>query len=759
MADEREKSHHPHGPAGGWGSLKGIASVFKREMSTPAALETLMRQNKAGGYMCSSCAWGKPAHPHTFEFCENGAKSTLWELTGDRCTPAFFEEHTVTELRQWHDYDLEIQGRLTQPLRYDAATDKYGACSWDEAFAGIAAELNALEPKSVIFYASGKAALETSYLYAMFARFYGNNNLPDSSNMCHETTSVGLKKVIGSPVGTCVLEDFEYCDAIFYFGQNPGTNSPRFLHPLQQAVKRGCKIIVFNPVREEGLIRFVNPQNPLEMLTGHGTDLAHMYLQVRPGGDIAALMGLCKHVLAADDAAQATNQPRVLDRDFIDQHTHAFAAFEASARAADWAEIERVSGLSRADLEAAADVYVAAENVIGVYGMGLTQHVHGSQSIGMLVNLLLMRGNIGRQGAGMSPVRGHSNVQGQRTVGISEKPELVPLDKLAQMFDFEPPREKGLTTVDACEGIRDGSVKGFVSLGGNFVRAIPDREVMEPVWREQALTVYIATKLNRSHLVHGRSSWLLPCIARSEEDMQASGPQSVSIEDSFSHIYGSVGKRKPASEHLLSELAIVAGIAKATLPAHPKWRWDDWTGDYRLVRDLIAETYAEEFHDFNARMFEPGGFYRGNPARERIWKTDSGKAEFTDPTVMSALGIGDAPGRFHLITMRSNDQFNTTIYGFSDRLRGLEGSRMILLINSDDMVRQGLKEGDVVSLVGDAGDDVKREVAELTVTPFNLPDGCLGGYYPEMNPLIPLWYHDKASKTPASKGVPVRIRR
>jgi molybdopterin-dependent oxidoreductase alpha subunit len=759
MADEIETTHQYDGPAGGWGSVKGMASVFRREMSTPAALQTLMRQNKSEGYMCSSCAWGKPAHPHKFEFCENGAKSTLWELTSDRCTPGFFDKHTVTELLQWQDFDLEMQGRLTQPLRFDAATDKYVACSWDAAFAGIAAELNALDPRSVVFYASGKAGLETSYLYALFARFYGHNNLPDSSNMCHETTSVGLKKVIGSPVGTCVLEDFEHCDAIFYFGQNPGTNSPRFLHPLQEAVKRGCKIIVFNPVREQGLIRFVNPQNPLEMLTGHGTDLAHMYLQVKPGGDIAALMGICKHVLAADDVAQAAGRPRVLDRDFIDQHTHAFDAFEASARAADWAEIESVSGLTRADLEAAADVYVAAEKVIGVYGMGLTQHVHGSQSIGMLVNLMLMRGNIGRQGAGMSPVRGHSNVQGQRTVGISEKPELVPLDKLAQMFEFEPPREKGLTTVDACEGIRDGSVKGFVSLGGNFVRAIPDREVMEPAWREQALTVYIATKLNRSHLVHGRSSWLLPCIARSESDMQASGEQAVSIEDSFSHIYGSIGKRKPASEHLLSELAIVAGIAKATLPPHPKWRWDEWTGDYRLVRDLIAETYADEFHDFNARMFEPGGFYRGNPAHERIWKTDSGKAEFTNPTVMSALGIGKAPGRFHLITMRSNDQFNTTIYGFSDRLRGLEGSRMILLINPDDMATQGLQEGDVVSLVGDAGDDVKREVTGLTVTSFNLPDGCVGGYYPEMNPLVPLWYHDKASKTPASKGVPVRIRR
>ena len=356
-------------------------------------------------------------------------------------------------------------------------------------------------------------------------------------------------------------------------------------------------------------------------------------------------------------------------------------------------------------------------------------------------------------------MRGHATVQGQRTVGISEKPALVPLDKLAAMFDFEPQRDTGLTTVDACEGIRNGAVQGFVSLGGNFVRAIPDRDVMEPAWRKQALTVYIATKLNRSHLVHGRSSYLLPCLVRAEEDVQATGAQAVSIEDSFSHIHGSIGRRTPASAQLKSELAIVAGIAKATLPPHPKWCWDDWTADYAIVRDLIAETYPDQFHDFNARLFNPGGFYRGNPAHERIWKTDSGRAEFTTPTVMSALGIGDAPGRYHLVTMRSNDQFNTTIYGHSDRLRGLEGSREIVLINPDEMARAGLREGDVVSLIGDAGDDVLREVHGLTVTPFNLPDGCLGGYYPEMNPLIPLWYHDEASKTPASKGVPVRIRR
>jgi len=400
----------------------------------------------------------------------------------------------------------------------------------------------------VVFYASGKASLETSYLYGLFARMYGHNNLPDSSNMCHETTSVGLKKVIGSPVGTCTLEDFEHCDAIFYFGQNPGTNSPRFLHPLQEAVKRGCKIVVFNPVREQGLVRFIDPQNPAQMLTGHTTELAHQYLQVRPGGDIAALMGLCKHVLAVDDARRAEGSAGVLDRDFIDQHTHDFEAFAARARAADWSTIEQASGLARAELEAAAEVYLAAERVIGVYGMGLTQHVHGSQSVAMLVNLLLMRGNIGRPGAGVSPVRGHSNVQGQRTVGITEKPELVPLDRLRQLFDFEPPREQGMTTVEVCKGVCEGTVRAFVSLGGNFVRAIPDRDVMEPAWAGQALTVYIATKLNRSHLVHGRASYLLPCLARSEQDLQAGAAQSVSMEDSFSHIYGSIGRRKPASQ-------------------------------------------------------------------------------------------------------------------------------------------------------------------------------------------------------------------
>ncbi|WP_036136958.1 FdhF/YdeP family oxidoreductase [Luteibacter sp. 9135] len=757
MASGKEQGIQHEGAAGGWGSVSGMSQVLLREKPTPASMDTLLHQNKPHGFMCSSCAWGKPKKPHRFEFCENGAKSTLWELTSDRCTPAFFAEHTVTELLDWADFDLEMQGRLTEPMRYDAATDRYVACSWNEAFEGIGATLKTLDPKSVVFYASGKSALEQSYLYGLTARFYGNNNLPDSSNMCHETTSVALKKVIGSPVGTCVLEDFESCDAIFYFGQNPGSNSPRFLHPLQEAVKRGCRIVTFNPVREQGLVRFVNPQNPLQMLTGHATELSHLYFQVRPGGDIAAIMGICKHLFALDAAAGPERSRPIIDRTFIGLHTSEFADFAAKVQATDWVDIERESGLTRADLEAAADVYATSERIIAVYGMGLTQHVHGSQSLGMMVNLMLLGGHIGREGTGVCPVRGHSNVQGQRTVGISEKPELVPLDVLAKQFDFEPPRDKGMGTVEACEGIIAGTVSGFISLGGNFVRAVPDREVVEAAWTTQALTVYIATKLNRSHLVHGKASYLLPCLARSEEDVQAGGSQSVSMEDSFSHIHGSIGKRAPASEHLLSEVAIVAGIAKATLPPNPAWRWDEWTADYGLIRDLIEQTYPDQFKDYNARMFDAGGFYRGNPARERDWKTETGKARFTTPSVLSAVGVGDAPGRYHLITMRSNDQFNTTIYGHSDRLRGLEGSRAVLLMNPADIDRDGLHAGQVVSLVGDAGDAASRAVGGLTVTPFNLPSGCVGGYYPEMNPLMPLWYHDVASKTPAAKGVPVRI--
>lgn len=752
--------------SGGWGSLKGMASIELAARAHSGALATLKVQNKPGGYMCSSCAWTKPKDPHVFEFCENGAKATLWDLTSDRCTPEFFEKHTVSELRGWGDHALEKQGRLTEPLRYDAQTDRYERTGWDDAFAAIGEHLRALDPKSVTFYTSGKAALEPSFLYALFARAYGHNNLPDSSNMCHETTSVGLKKVIGSPVGTCQMEDFDQVDAIFYLGQNAGTNSPRILHTLKRVVERGCRIIVFNPLREKGLLEFVDPQNPIQMTIGRSTKIAHQYCQVRPGGDIAAMLGVCKRVLELDLQAKAAGRPRVIDTAFIEQHTHGFDAFIARIEATGWDTLEAESGLTRAEMEHAGDVYAQSRNVMGIYGMGLTQHVHGAQSVGLLVNLLLLGGHIGRVGTGCSPIRGHSNVQGQRTVGITEKTELAPVDKYRELLGVETPKEDGHTTVSFLEALLDGSNKGYVGFGGNLAKAVPDHERVHAAWRQMELTVHVATKLNTTHCMPGKAGWILPCLVRAERDVQPGGEQWVSIEDSFSHIYGSRSHREPAGEHLKSETAIVCGLAKATLDGrNPKLRWDEWSADYARIRDLIAAHFPDEFHDMNARMNTPGGFFRGNAARERIWKTKSGKAEFTDPGVLNACGAGTAAGRYHLVTLRSNDQFNTTIYGHADRLRGLSGSRMIVLMRPDEIVAAGLAEGDEVGLVTDlseadgAKDSLRRSVHGLKVVPYDLPRGTLAGYFPELNPLVPLWYHEELSQTPASKGVPVRIER
>lgn len=744
-----------HYAAGGWGSLRGVSEAFGESSSSTRALKILSKLNKPGGVMCSSCAWAKPAKPQTFEFCENGAKATLWELDTRRADAAFFAAHPLAALRKMHDHDLEKTGRLTDPLRYDPDSDTYQPVSWDDAYAEIGAELRAMTPREAVFYASGHAGLEASYLYALFARAMGHQNLPQSSNMCHETTSVNLQTFIGTPVGTCTLEDFDQCDAIFFFGQNTGTNSPRFLHVLKEAVNRGCRIVTFNPVRERGLIEFVDPQNPIQMTVGSATQISEKYYQVRPGGDIAAIAGLMKCVLDAEDAAPGT----VIDHAFIASDTTGFEETAAAVRAMDWADIERNAGLSRDMIAEAAEIYLGAKNAIGIYGMGLTQHVNGWLNLGMLCNLLLMRGNIGRPGTGISPVRGHSNVQGQRTVGIGEKSSHMPADKLRELFDIDPPAEEGLNAVHACEGILDGRVKAMILLGGNLVRALPDRDRMERAWPRLRLTVNIATKLNRTHLTPGQVSYLLPCLGRTDEDVQASGPQAVSMEDSLSHIYGSIGTASPPGPQVQSETAIVARIAKATLDPNPKLTWDDWIGNYDLIRDLIAQTFPDKFADFNDRLFEPGGFYRGNPARERVWKTDSGKAQFTPPTTLSALGEETtADGKIMtLVTLRSNDQFNTTIYGFSDRLRGLEGSREIVLINRDEMARLGLAEGQKVSLVCAIDDGHARRVDDLTVTPYDLPAGCIAGYYPELNPLVPLSYHEKNSQTPAYKGTPVEI--
>jgi len=753
-------------PSGGWGSAYSVANILIREKIPLAGAALLLKQNKPiDGFACVSCAWAKPHPPRTLSFCENGAKATAWENTSRRCGPEFFAAHRVTELLNWTDFDLEHQGRLTHPMRYDTASDTYRAVSWDQAFAEIGQELKAMEdPNQVVFYMSGRASLETAYMYGVLARMYGTNNLPDSSNMCHESTSVALPESIGVPVATVTLNDMERTDGLFFFGQNTGTSSPRMLHELQEARERGAEIITFNPIRERGLERFVDPQSPREMLTPDSTVISTQYHQLAIGGDIAAITGVCKALLALDDEAQTAGTPRVLDVDFIAQHTHGFEAFEQCVRGYAWSVLERRSGLSRAAMEAAATAYAGCQRVIVAYGMGITQHRHGVEAVQMLVNLLLLRGNMGKEGAGILPVRGHSNVQGQRTVGITEKAAQVPVDNLRRQFGFEPPSEDGVNTVEACEGILAGRIRGFIGMGGNFVRAVPDSSRIEPAWRRLRLSVQVSTKLNRSHLVTGEVSYILPCLGRTEIDRQATGEQRHTTEDSTACIRAWRGAAEPAGELLLSEPAIVARLAKATLVDNPNLDWDAWVGNYDLIREAIAESYPEIFHDFNVRMMEPGGFHRPLGASQRRWDTETGKANFINPPELAADPDTEEGGHerhdvLQMMTLRSNDQFNTTVYGYNDRFRRIHGTRAVIMMNRNDIVRLGLAEGDQIEAVTEVDDGVHRSVGPLRVTPYNIPEGCCAGYYPECNVLLPVWHHAKRSKVPAAKSIPVRLRK
>ncbi|WP_313104597.1 FdhF/YdeP family oxidoreductase [Stutzerimonas nitrititolerans] len=753
-------------PSGGWGSAYSVANILIREKIPLAGAALLLKQNKPiDGFACVSCAWAKPHPPRTLSFCENGAKATAWENTSRRCGPEFFAAHRVTELLNWTDFDLEHQGRLTHPMRYDATSDTYRAVSWDQAFAEIGQELEAMEdPNQVVFYMSGRASLETAYMYGVLARMYGTNNLPDSSNMCHESTSVALPESIGVPVATVTLNDMERTDGLFFFGQNTGTSSPRMLHELQEARERGAEIITFNPIRERGLERFVDPQSPREMLTPDSTVISTQYHQLAIGGDIAAVTGICKALLALDDEAQTAGTPRVLDVDFIAQHTHGFEAFEQCVRGYAWSVLERRSGLSRAAMEAAATAYAGCQRVIVAYGMGITQHRHGVEAVQMLVNLLLLRGNMGKEGAGILPVRGHSNVQGQRTVGITEKAAQVPVDNLRRQFGFEPPGEDGVNTVEACEGILAGRIRGFIGMGGNFVRAVPDSSRIEPAWRRLRLSVQVSTKLNRSHLVTGEVSYILPCLGRTEIDRQATGEQRHTTEDSTACIRAWRGAAEPAGELLLSEPTIVARLAKAALEPNPNLDWDAWVDNYDLIREAIAESYPEIFHDFNVRMMEPGGFHRPLGASQRRWDTETGKANFINPPELAADpdtedGGHDRHDVLQMMTLRSNDQFNTTVYGYDDRFRGIHGTRAVIMMNRNDIVRLGLAEGDQIEAVTEVDDGVHRSVGPLRVTPYNIPEGCCAGYYPECNVLLPVWHHAKRSKVPAAKSIPVRLRK
>ena len=747
--------------SGGWGSAKSVMRILWREQALIKAPRALTRQNKPGGFACVSCAWAKPGKPHSLEFCENGAKATAWELTSLKTSPDFFARHSVTELLQWRDYDLEQHGRLTHPLRYDPQTDHYRETTWEQAYQEIGSQLRALEPDSVAFYASGRASLETSFIYQLFARAYGTNNLPDSSNMCHESTSVGLQESIGVPVGTVTLDDFQHTDCIFFFGQNVGSNSPRMLHDLQDARRRNVPIITFNPIRERGLERFVDPQSPTQMLGPDSTIISTQYHQLAIGGDIAAVMGIAKALFEMDKTALIKGEPAVIDQVFIAQHTEGFAEFAATVREFDWAVLEMRSGLTRGAMEAAAMVYARSERAMIVYGMGITQHRKGVDAVQMLVNLLLLRGNIGKPGAGICPVRGHSNVQGQRTVGISEDPGKVPVDKIEALFGFHVPTKKGRATVETCEGILDGSVRGFIGLGGNFLRAIPDTSRMEPAWKNLQLSVQIATKLNRTHLVTAKNTWLLPCLGKIEIDRQNGKEQSYSTEDSTGCIHGWKGNSEPVSEHVRAETTILAGLAQATLSGTERIDWDAWRSDYATIRQAISEVYPEIFHDMETRMWEPGGFHKPVAAAQREWKTDSQRAQFITPSLLAEDNdVEQGQARrdvLQLMTLRSNDQFNTTIYGFDDRFRGVSGTRTVIFMNRNDIVRLGFAAGDWVMLTTAVEPEIPRQVGPMQIIAYDIPQGCSAAYYPECNPLVPLWHHAERSKVPAAKSIPITL--
>ncbi|WP_439868562.1 FdhF/YdeP family oxidoreductase [Pseudomonas syringae] len=748
-------------PAGGWPALSAVNKHLLHQHVLIKGNRTLMSMNKPGGFDCPSCSWPDPKKPHTFEYCENGAKALAWESTKKRVTPEFFARHTVSELATWSDHDLEAEGRITEPMRYDAATDKYLPVTWDEAFAEIGEELRGLsDPWKLELYTSGRTSNEAAFLYQLFGRLYGMANFPDCSNMCHETTTAALPESIGVGKGTTTLEDFENADAIFIIGQNPGTNSPRMMSELHAAARRGASIISFNPLRERALVRFAAPQDPRDMLSLHGVEISSQYHQVRIGGDMIALQGVCKAVIEADDVAQRENLPRVLDVAFIEEHTHGFEQYADYCRQLPWDIIERHSGLTRQAIEEVATVYKRSKGVICCWGMGVTQHKRGGDAMQQIINLLLLRGNIGKLGAGACPVRGHSNVQGDRTMGIYEKAGEPFLASMSKVFGFEASRKKGHAVAETCEALLRGEVEALISMGGNFFRAIPDTDVICPTVSRLKMTVLVNTKLNRSATVHGQKAFLLPCVARSERDLQNGVAQTITVEDSMSMVHGSTGMLEPASKHLISEIAIIAGIAKATLAPNPKVDWDSYVGDYARIRDKIEEVLPEQFHDFNQRILEPGGFRLPNAASERKWDTESGKANFLFPE-----GIYDEddtpPGAEHLqlMTIRSHDQFNTTVYSNDDRYRDIFGDRMVVMLNPQDIERLGLKAGDYIEFQTALDPTTARRAAGFKVIPYDVPQGCCAAYYPETNGLLPLANRDKHGNTPAAKSIPVNLIR
>lgn len=737
-----------HHPAAGWGAAKGVSRFLVREGALVNGARALTRMNhEHTGFDCPGCAW-----PDTkglrLDICENGIKHVTWEMTRKRVGREFFAAHSVTELSGWSDHDLEDQGRLTEPMVYDPGSDHYVPISWKDAFELTGRALRELDdPNQAAFYTSGRLGNEATFLYQLMARELGTNNLPDCSNMCHEASGRALQASLGTVKGTVDLKDWESADALFILGVNAASNAPRMLTALVDAHDRGARIVHVNPLVEAAATRTIVPHDFVDMALVKPTRTSSLNLQPRIGGDMALLRGMAKAILE-----QSLTDPKALDQEFIDRHTAGFEDYRTVCGATPWEEIETQSGLGRADILRAARVYREADRSIVSWCLGLTQHEHGVDTVREIVNLLLLRGNLGREGAGPCPVRGHSNVQGNRTCGVDHRPSDAFLDRLAEACGIDPPREHGLDTVRTVRAMHDGGVKVFVAMGGNFALAAPDTPYTCEALRACDLTVQVSTKLNRSHVVHGRRALILPCLGRSEKDHQRTGIQSTSVEDSMSMVHLSTGMKRPASPHLLSEPAIVAGMARAALPTSATpWHW--YIEDYDRVRDTMARA-LDGFEDFNRRVRLPLGFRIRQPARELVFRTPSGRAEF------SAAALPDvvpAAGTLALGTMRSHDQWNTTIYSDNDRYRGIKNLRTLVFMNRADMRERGIDDLGPVDITSTAKDGSRRSLNGYLAIPYDIPRGCAAGYMPEMNVLCALSDFSTQSDQPIMKHVKVTI--
>ena len=736
-------------PAAGWGAGMSVGKFLAKQGALVDGPRAIMKMNhEDGGFDCPGCAWPDDLKGLHLDICENGIKHVTWEMTHKRVGAEFFAAHTVTELSGWSDHALEEQGRLTAPMRYDAAADRYVPISWADAFELVGRTLRELDdPNRAAFYTSGRLGNEATFLYQLMARELGTNNLPDCSNMCHEASGRAMKASLGTGKGTVDLKDWETTDALFVMGVNAASNAPRMLTALVEAYKRGAQIVHVNPLVEAASRKAIIPHEFAAMATFHATPTGTMNLQPRIGGDMALIRGIAKAVFDSPD-------PKALDIEFIERHTHGFDDYRALCEATPWDEIEHQSGVTRGDIRRAADVYRRADRSIISWCLGVTQHDHGVDTIREIVNLLLLRGNLGREGAGPCPIRGHSNVQGNRTCGIDHRPSDAFLDRLADACGIDPPREHGLDTVRAIEAMHRGDVTVFVAMGGNFALAAPDTPYTFEALRNCALTVQVSTKLNRSHLVHGRDALILPCLGRTEKDEQRRGLQSTSVEDSMSMVHLSVGMKKPASPHLLSEPAIVAGMARAALPDSVT-PWEDYVADYDRIRDTMASA-LDGFEDFNRRVRLPLGFRIKQPARELIFDTPTGRAEFSSaplPDVVPTDGI------LTLGTMRSHDQWNTTIYSDNDRYRGVKNLRTLIFMNADDMRERGIGTFDLVDITSHARDGSTRTLRGYTAIAYDIPRGSSAGYMPEMNVLCAIGDYSVQSDQPLMKNVKVTVER